>query len=258
MVGIGGLVAEPPRYRVELLSCAVFQETVRTTIRGTSGSATVVDQAGRDGMLAIRLRGAEGSTLELEGWYDSLAVWRRTEAGPETADADGFLGGRYRGTLTADGRYLSRTGPFVPDDLAQIADLGTVLDDFLPRLPVQALAPGRDWNDGAGLVIQRLDDRRESVGILERYRWTFAGRRGERIDAGDSAAVTLDQTVRDEGELRWSGELGPVGWTRRIVVNARVPATGRVRRPMHSTVEQQITVVRRLETDLVGRVCAVR
>jgi hypothetical protein len=184
--------------------------------------------------------------LVIEGWYDSLEVWRESDGDREVPEVEGFLGGRYRGLVAADGRYQSLRQPFVPADLAEVADLGGAMADFLPRLPPVELPMGKSWADSAG-SIRRLADRRDPSGPLARYQWTAATRRGDRHPAADSLAVFLEQQIREEGELLWSDRLGPQSWTRRIMVTARIPATGGVRRSVRSIVDQTIDVVRRYD-----------
>lgn len=233
---------QQPRYVASHLACAVFEEQVRTTIRSRSGRAETSDRAGRDGLLVIRTADADGGLL-VEAWYDSLAVWRETAAGTEHADTDGFVGGRYRGRLQANGRFEAVAHPFVPDDLATLADLRRALDDFFPPLAPVPLARGGVWT-GPGLEARRLDDGSQGVGAVERFRWTRAGVRDEPVAAGDSL-VTVQQETRERGEFSWSAAHGPVAWERRIRVDARVPERPGVLRAMTSTLEQDVRVTRR-------------
>lgn len=227
-------------YRPSALACAVFQESVTTSIRGTSGSAEVADRGGRFGVLVLNARDSSG-VMVLEAWYDSLDVWRETAAGRESPETDGVVGGRFRGVLQAAGTYRPVKVPFIPDELAEVADLAAVMDDFLPLLPPTPLAVGQQWSDTTGLSIRRLPDGART----QRYRWTATRRRGDRYAASDSLSVTLDQVIKETGELEWSPALGPLRWTRRINVSARIPATGGVKRPVRSAVEQTVTVTRR-------------
>ncbi|MSR03201.1 MAG: hypothetical protein EXR94_10775 [Gemmatimonadetes bacterium] len=227
-------------YRPSAFACAVFQESVATSIRGTNGSAEVADRAGRFGLLVLNGRDSSGVVV-LEAWYDSLEVWRETAAGREAPETDGVVGGRFRGVLHAAGKYRPLKAPFIPDELADVADLAAVLDDFLPWLPPAPLAAGQQWSDTTGLTIRRLPDRART----HHYRWTASRRRGDRYAASDSLSVTLDQVIKETGELEWSPEGGPLGWTRQINVSARIPATGGVKRPVRSTVDQTVTVTRR-------------
>lgn len=233
---------QQPRYAAADLACAVFKEQVRSTIRSRSGRAETGDRAGRDGLLVVRSVDSAGMLL-VEAWYDSLAVWRETAAGTEHADTDGFVGGRYRGRLQPDGRFEAVVHPFVPDQLATLADLRRALDDFFPPLPPAPLARGSVWT-GPALEIRRLDDAHQGGVAVERFRWTRAGVREEPVAAGDSL-VTVRQETRERGDLSWSAAHGPLAWERRIRVDARVPERQGVLRAMTSTIEQEVRVTRR-------------
>lgn len=235
----------PPRYRALTLACAVFSEVSVAEVRGESGTAQVRDRVRRSGTLVTTAKEEEHG-IALVAWYDSLALVRETEAGAERPDTDGFLGGRYRGVLSADGRYRQDKAPFVPDDLAAETSLETALDDFFPRLAPEPLEPGREWKDGA-FTIRRVNDTKDAVGLVEHYTWTDTRRIGTKVDAGDSLSVRLDQLVKEKGELAWSERLGPLQWTRHIAVSAHVPATGGVVRSVRSTVDQEISVIRRFD-----------
>jgi hypothetical protein len=184
--------------------------------------------------------------IVVEAWYDSLAVWRISREGKQSPDTDGFLGGRYRGLLTSEGRYRAIKTPFVPDEVMEVADLATAMEDFLPRLPAVPLAVGAKWKDSTR-TIERLADRRESGAVFGRYRWHLKHRRGDRYQATDSVAVTLDQIVNESGELVWSETHGVVSWTRKISIAARIPATGGVKRSVRSIVDQNVSVVRQFD-----------
>ena len=245
MAAGSGVQSAPPRYRAEQLRCAAFTETIRTSVRGMSGGATVQAKAGRDGLIVISLRDSSDTRL-VEAWYDSLVVWREAEGAREEPETDGFVGGRYRGTLAGDGRYRAVRDPFVPDGLGEVADLAGAMDDFLPRLPAAPIAPGGQWAD-SGYAVRRLPDRRDRSGPIERYQWKSTGRTGERYSTGDTTAVTLDQAIEEQGDLLWSATSGPLSWSRKIRITARIPATGGVRRSVRSLVEQEIAVVRRFD-----------
>ena len=101
--------------------------------------------------------GAGGSGLE--AWYDSLASDAREPRRNLTPDTDGLLGGRYRGTLTAPAATRRQARPFVPDEVAEVAELGGALEDLLPAAAAGgAPAVGRRWTDSAGLELRRLAD----------------------------------------------------------------------------------------------------
>ena len=239
-----------PRYRAEPLRCATFAETIRTRIRGESDGAVVADKAGRDGILMVRARDSSDG-LAIEAWYDSLAVWRITDAGRESPDVEGLLGGRYRGRLLPTGRYLGRAVPFIPEDVADVADLAPVMDEFFPILPPAALAVGREWSagDSVGLKIRRLPDQRAGGEVTQRYEWTGTRRVAAETAVAESLAVTVDQLIRERGEVQWSTGWGPLRWSRHLVINARIPTRGGVRRSVTSTIEQDVDVVRRVDLE---------
>jgi hypothetical protein len=237
--------APAPRYTASLLACAVFAEQVRTDIRSQSGSAVVQDRAGRDGVLILHATSL-GDSIALEAWYDSLAVWRQSREVRLTPDTEGLLGGRFRGTLSPTGEYRSRAVPFVPDEVAEIADLAGELDDFLPRLAPTALAPGAGYRDSTGFRLRRLSDATTAFGRVQRYEWTRAQKATSTRQAEDTIEVGVEEAHLETGSLVWSPRDGPISWTRRIVVNARIPARGPVKRSLHSQVQQEIWVTRRL------------
>lgn len=246
---LGVLVAPPPaRYRAAQLVCAVYAEAIQSAVQGQSGDATVGDRVRRDGTVVIQARSG-GDSLLVEAWYDSLSVVRTTSVGKETAETDGFVGGRYRGVLGADGQYQAVITPYVPDELAVQVELVSALDEFFPRLAPDGLQVGREWSDGHGFSIKRQDDARDRSGIIEHYTWTETRRAGETVAAGDSAAVRLDQVIKERGEVAWSDRFGPLSWSRHLTVNARIPATGGVRHSIHTTVEQEINVIRRFDLE---------
>ena len=238
----------PPRYTAGLIECVAFAEQVRTEIRNQSGRAVVNDRTGRDGVLLLRATPA-GDSVALEAWYDSLAVWRESHDGREAPDTEGLLAGRYRGVLLPDGRFEARAVPFVPDEVAEVADLSRVMEDFLPRLPPVALPPGHDFRDSTGWRVRRLSDATTAGGAAERYEWTGEFQRAatREVAGSDSLEVRLEESHAEQGLLTWSPRLGPLSWSRHIVVNARVPQRGGVRRAVHTVVDQQIWVTRRLE-----------
>jgi hypothetical protein len=237
-----------PRYSSAALACAVFEESVRTKLRGESGSAAVEDRAGRDGVVAMSAHDTTGG-LAIEVWFDSLAVWRQTGQGRETPDTEGVIGGRYRGLLEVAGRYHSRKVPFVPDELADVSDLAGFVAEFFPRLPAVALAVGQRWSDTSGLAIRRMADLRGRATPIQRYQWTWNRRQADVTTVTDSLSVTVDQTIRETGEMAWSAQLGPLSWNRRLEITARIPPKGGVRQSVTSNLSQDINVARRLEVE---------
>lgn len=207
------------RYTTAQLACATYREAIRTEIRSKVGAVVREERAGRDGVLMLRAAGTD-SLIELTAWYDSLAIWREGPEGRITPDAEGLLGGRWRGTLDHTGRYVSRAAPFIPDEVAEIAELRGLLADFFPLLPDSALARGTQ------------------------YRWT----RGSAVDSTtlvqDSVAVPVRRETEEAGSLEWDRQLGPVRWERTLKVTARIPPGKPFRQGVLTVVTQRVNVVR--------------
>ena len=210
----------PARYTAEQLACVTYLEEVRTDIRSAVGTVVREERAGRDGVLVLRAAGTD-SLLELTAWYDSLVVWREGPEGRTAPDAEGLLGGRWRGTLHHTGRYASTAVPFIPDEIAEIAELRGLLDDFLPLLPDSALAP-------------------ES-----RYSWTRRSTADSTTIVQDSIPVPVHRETEESGNLAWDPRLGPVRWERMLKVTARIPPGKPFARGVVTVVTQRVRVMRR-------------
>src|ERR1700741_962526 len=169
---LSGRDGQPLRYAAAQLECARFRESSRsegtTYVAGHTRRGTV----GLDGEWRFRAAPASGDSVHLEGWLDTLALWRRAEQDSLEPDTDGIIGGRYRGLLSPGGRYRRETAPVVPDPLLEVANLARALDDLFPRLPPRLPAVGATWSDGAGLEIRRLSDSSGSEPIY-RFRLTL-------------------------------------------------------------------------------------
>ncbi len=202
-----------------MLACAAYQEQVRSDIRTEAGGAVRIEHAERAGTLVLRAAQGKGGLL-IEAWYDSLSIWREGPEGRITPDAEGLLGGRWRGTLTPDGGYSRGAVPFIPDGVAEIADLSGVIDDFLPRLPASALA------DGA------------------RHTWSRRSVSDSTAVIQDSVEAPLHREIEEKGSLVWDGRLGPTGWERTLTLRARLEPKGARRPGIRSVVTQKIEVKR--------------
>jgi hypothetical protein len=215
--------APPPRYATEMLACAAFREEVRTDIRSESGSALRQETAGRSGLLIIQaVRSDSGS--QVTAWYDSLTIWRQGPEGRIEPDAEGLLGGRWRGTLSAEGRYAGSQVPFIPDEVAEITDLSGVMGEFFP-----SLAPE---------VLRAVPDRGS------RYRWSVKTRADTTSAVNDTLEVPMRRESEEEGTLTWDRRLGPVQWERTITVTGGIEAKGPIKRGIRSVVTQRIRVTR--------------
>lgn len=218
LLGVGAQPG-PAGYTAAQLDCATYLERVRTEIQSRIGAVVREERAGRDGVLILRAEGAD-SLLEIVAWYDSLALWREGPEGRITPDAEGLLGGRWRGTLDRAGRYSSRATPFIPDEVAEIAELRGVLQDFLPLLPDSALAPGA------------------------KYRWTRSVAADSTTSVQDSLAVPVRTETEETGSFDWDPRLGPVGWERTVTVTARIPPGRPFPRGVVTVVRQRVRVMR--------------
>ncbi len=216
-------------------ACGTWRETVTTTLRSQIGVRDRVEEVRREGVLQVRTSPDTGGVL-LEAWYDSLALRRSSPEGTLVPETDGFLGGRYGGVLTAEGRYHRSEVPFVPGTVSEVTDLQGTLDDFFPRLPSGFLTEG-ELDRQEDLAIERLSD---SAGLI-RFRWSRTGEPDTVV--ADSGQVRAVQEVREIGALIWHRTRGPIGWTRSLTVDADVrgsAAIGRIR----TRAEQEIAVSR--------------
>lgn len=234
-------------YAAHQLDCARFRETTRAQIRTLIGGRSRDASTGRSAVWVFRAVPARGG-VRLEGWLDSLAVWRSAAGTRVDPDTDGLLGGRYRGILTGDGRYSPVARPFVPDEVAEVMQMGAALDDLLPRLPSRPLLPGQAWSDSAGLEIRRLAD--SAAGGVSMLRFRLSGRREatEETVSEDSLPFEVRQVIAEETEITWHPLRGLVRQDRQLSVETMVPASRRLKRPIRSGVEQRITLTR-LPTD---------
>jgi hypothetical protein len=242
------------RYSARQLNCARFRETVDTDIQTETGGRTRLQTSGRSGVWQFRARPAVDA-VDVESWLDSLAIWRQS---PEVAirpDTDGLLGGRYRGGLTGTGNYQSRTRPFVPDEIAEVADMASALSDFFPPLPPVALNPGKAWRGSGGVTIRRLAD--SGMSGVQLYRFELEVRREARTARvpNDTARLNLRQVTEERGTFVWHPLLGLLKRERRIVVTTSVPAGRLVRQTVRSRVRQRVTLLRDLDVppDEAGR-----
>lgn len=201
----------------------MFREEVRSDIRSESGTVLRQETAGRDGLLVVRAVRSDSGTV-LTAWYDSLSVWRQGPEGRISPDAEGLLGGRWQGTLSPEGGYAGGQVPFVPDDVAEIADLRGVVGDFFPPL-------------ASGVL-------KTAQGRVGRYVWSLKARSDTTGAVNDTLEVPMRRETVEEGTLSWDRRLGPTQWDRTITVTAGIEARGPIRRGIRSVVTQRIRVTR--------------
>lgn len=128
------LAAPAPRYRPEQFECSAWIQRIRSDLR-TEAARNERAQAGRDAVWSFRATAA-GDSIGLEGWFDSLAVWREADGERLAPETDGLIGGRYQGRLGQFGGYRPLSGPFIPDEIALVADLSNAAADLFPLLPL--------------------------------------------------------------------------------------------------------------------------
>jgi hypothetical protein len=234
--------ATAPAYSAAQLHCARFAETSRSEIETQTGQGSLKATADRDGIWSFRARDSSGG-VALEGWYDTLSLRRRTAEHEVSADTDGLIGGRYRGLLRPTGAYVELARTFVPDEVAELADLSGVARDLLPPLPPRSLRRGESWK-GTGLELSRLPDTVVAGRTLLHFRLAGRNESAEAIPRGDTVPIPVRQTTVEQGDVYWSATSGLVRRTRDIVVEATVPAGGRVRQAVRSRVVQRVELTR--------------
>ena len=233
---------DPPRYSAAQLHCARFLEASRSEIETETAHGAVSATVERDGIWSFRARDTSGA-VALEAWYDSLALRRRTSEGEVIPDTDGLIGGRFRGLLTPSGGYVEQARAFVPDEVAEVADLSGAGGDLLPPLPRRPLQGGERWRDSA-LALTRLSDTVVAGLTLRRYRLESRSESRGAVPRGDTVPIPLRQTSVEQGEIYWSPRAGLVRRLRDITIEATVPAGGRVRQAARSRVVQHIELTR--------------
>lgn len=232
-----------PSYHPLQLDCARYRQQIRSEIQLESGRRRSRETTGRDGVLVVRAT-ARDSALFLEAWFDTLAVWREGSGERLEPETDGVIGGRFKGVLTGLGGFTSLDRPFVPDDVAQVADVGDALEELLPPLPAVLLSPGAAWKDEFGNVVTRIPDGMNQGRRVERYRLVRRSEREESRWLPDSTEVRAIRRQSESGVYEWSGELGPLRWEREITVEVSVPAGAVIKQPFRTRIVQQVTVDR--------------
>jgi len=240
-----GAAQEPAefRYAPDQWRCVSLHERSRAVLEAETGLRRRRETLTRDGLW--RLRGLSvPAGISVEAWYDSLAVSRTSPEGVLAPDTDGLLGGRYRGTLSPAGHYTADARPFVPDEVAEVSDLGAALDDLLPPLPPAALAVGERWGDSAGLELRRLPDSAAGGRRVQRLSLRSRTENDRATVRGDMTSIAARQVTVEEGEVVWDPTVGILRRTRHIVVETSVPAGGPLRAPLRSRLEQDVVLER--------------
>jgi hypothetical protein len=234
LVLAGRAEGQGPAYRAEQFRCVRVHQRITSEITTETGTRRATARTGRDGELIVAGRPDTAGT-DVLAFFDRLAVWRSAAGDSSAADAEGILGGRFRGTLAPDGRYTARARPFVPEAVRELSDVGAALDEHFALLPPRALQVGEEWRAGDSLGIQRLAD---SAG-LERYRIQRTTEGRVLPAAGDTVTPPFDRVVSERGTLAWHPLRGALRWDRRVEAEVLVPASAAVKRPVRSRIEQR-------------------
>jgi hypothetical protein len=240
------LPAQAPRYDAAQLNGARFHQMIRSDIRTQTAGKTSQEQAGRDAALEFTATATE-SSVALVAWFDSLEIWRMAGGVRYAPDTDGLVGGRYRGELTPLGRYTSEDIPFIPDPLAELAELGGVVGDLFPPLPGELLAPGTAAHLTGGWTITRQKDSVAPGGPIERYRLDGERQRKQTGVINDSLKVEATTVESEKGTVLWSPGRGLLRWERRIRMDVNLPAQGVVNRAVRTSIEQSVLLERSAE-----------
>ena len=243
-VASGASAQGPPatarfRYTAPGLDCATFTEHSSARLDGQTGTRVRRETITRDGLWRLRARPA-GRAIGIEAWYDSLTLKRETAQGTLAPDTDGLLGGRYRGTLSPAGAYTAQARPFIPDAVAEVAELSRAMEDLLPPLPPVALAVGQRWSDSSGLELRRLADSSAGGHTIQRLELRSRTESHQADIRGDTTAVPASQTTVEEGRVAWDPARGLLRRERHILVETTVPAGGPLKQPLRSRLEQSV------------------
>ena len=228
------LGAQTPRYTASQLACVAYEVRVHTAVNTELQGRLRAESLRRTGTLIVR-GSAVDSGIAIEAWWDTLRLWRRADERTLEPDAEGVLGGRYRGRLETDGRFRRTAEPWIPDEVAEVSDLTTALDDLFPPLPPALLRRGERVTTLAGDQFVRLADSASRL----RYRVTSSSASAHPADATRNFAI--EESESSDGVLVWGSD-GVLRWDRTVVAETRV--TEDPRRAFRSRVEQRIEMRR--------------
>ncbi len=231
-----------PGYTAAQLHCTRWLESSNSDIETETAGGALHSSAVRRGVWSFRARDSLGA-VALETWYDSLQLSRRASNAEIRADTDGLIGGRYRGLLKTSGEYVEIARPFVPDEVAELADVSVAAHDLLPPLPPRPLRPGQSWT-GAGLTLERLPDTSVAGRPLLHLRLESRLEDSTTVPRGDTVAIPIRQTTVEQGHIYWSPARGLVRRIRHITIDAAIPTGGRIRQPVRSRVVQDVELTR--------------
>ncbi|HUL69644.1 MAG TPA: hypothetical protein VLT17_05315 [Gemmatimonadales bacterium] len=231
-----------PRYQAEQFECSNWIQQIRSDLR-TDAARNERGQAGRDAVWSFRASAA-GDSITLEGWFDSLVVWRETNGERQAPNTDGLVGGRYQGRLGPFGGFRLVSGPFIPDEIRPVADLSDAAADLFPLLPLSPISVGVTLADSGRPAITRLQDSVGQQGRIQRYRLSRTRKITSTRTMQDTLTVRVVEEETENGVWTWDPAAGLLGWNRQVEVDVTIPAQGPLRRAVHTRVDQRISLAR--------------
>ena len=226
------LPAQGPRpYPIHALDHVAFLERLNTTVTTHTGGADLHRAVSRDAVYLIALH---GDTLHVSG--DSLVLSETLNSKTRTLNTDGFVGGAWDVLLDPQGGATIEASPFVPLELLDVSNVGLAMDDFFPPRP-PVLFPKATMTDSVKRSWTRLAD---SAG-LQHYIWTSSRETTRTDSTGSSAVEAVHEVVREDSDLLWDAERGPMSWRRHFQVTAASKVAGRT---LIAEIEQRIVVTR--------------
>jgi hypothetical protein len=219
----GRLAAQAPRYDAGQLACVAYDVRVHTAVTTELQGRRREESLRRTGRLVVQGSPGEDGVL-IEAWWDSLRLWRRADGRTFEPDAEGLLGGRYRGELRQDGVFLRSETPWVPDEVAEVSDVATALDDLFPPLP-----------GAAGNTFTKL---RDSARVA---RWRIVSATNAEYPADSARPFAVKESEESDGILVWGSD-GLLRWDRTVTAVTELRESAQ--RSFRSRVQQRIELQR--------------
>jgi hypothetical protein len=221
----------PPGYAVHGLDGAVFVEQVRSEVTTQTGSAERRRTMTRAARYAVS---THADTLVVTA--DSLRLDETADGARHAIDVDAVIGGRWELLVDARGLTTVVEAPFVPGTVADVSDLSSAMDDFFPAAPPM-IAPRAQVTDSSHRAWHRLAD----SAATQRFHWAAQRPSDTTYNGPDGIEVHSAGNTHEEGDVVWSVQHGPVGWTRHIQTTVTSRFAGRT---VRATVDQRIVVSR--------------
>lgn len=207
-----------------------YTESVRTRVVAHSGSSTRERRVVREARYTI----VDSGRITIVR-ADSIALTEVSGGATRQVDVDAVIGGRWVLDVY-DGAPRVVDRPFVPDDIADVSDIGRSLDDFWPPNP--PTVPVGEVRTVGAVGWERLAD---SAG-LTRYQWNTRVSLDTVRVVTDSVSMAIEELREETGRGAWSVLASrPVAWRREV----RATIETEVRRRVVRSEVEQVIVVRR-------------